>query len=368
MEKKISPVRVFRYAGAYIAFEIGSGFATGQEIMQFYTSYGLWSLGAALISMLLFSWAGSRIMVMGYERGSDLQRPYQLICGRIPGIFFEFFVMIYLFGVLAVMLSGAGAGLQNCCGISHRTGSSVMALAIFLAAALGLEKLIGLVGAAGPVIIAGILLVSVWTLVSKGGITPEKAAWTADITQLRPAGSWAVSGILYPAYNLVSSVPFLMALGKDAASAKEAAAGGITGGCLLMITVIFVDLAFLASPETAGSQVPSLDLAEAVSPEMEAVFMAVLLAGIFSTAAPVLWTICSALAPDGGKASVLIALLVSIDALILGQMPFDELVGMIYPYTGYVGLILIACIAVRDRFAMSGPPEKTLKKSRGRYM
>ena len=45
---------VIKYAGAYIAFEIGSGFATGQEILQFYTSYGAMGIGAALISMIIF--------------------------------------------------------------------------------------------------------------------------------------------------------------------------------------------------------------------------------------------------------------------------------------------------------------------------
>ncbi len=31
----------FRLSGAYCAFLIGSGFATGQEILQFFAGYGL---------------------------------------------------------------------------------------------------------------------------------------------------------------------------------------------------------------------------------------------------------------------------------------------------------------------------------------
>ena len=33
--------RVLILAGAVIAFQIGSGFATGQEIIQYYTAYGV---------------------------------------------------------------------------------------------------------------------------------------------------------------------------------------------------------------------------------------------------------------------------------------------------------------------------------------
>ena len=39
--------------GATIAFGIGSGFATGQEILQYYSSWGWWCLGTALIFIVI---------------------------------------------------------------------------------------------------------------------------------------------------------------------------------------------------------------------------------------------------------------------------------------------------------------------------
>ncbi len=41
MEGKISILNVMKFAGAFIAFIIGSGFATGQEIMQFFLDQDL---------------------------------------------------------------------------------------------------------------------------------------------------------------------------------------------------------------------------------------------------------------------------------------------------------------------------------------
>ena len=38
MENKVSMANVVKFAGAYVACAIGSGFATGQEIMQFFTA------------------------------------------------------------------------------------------------------------------------------------------------------------------------------------------------------------------------------------------------------------------------------------------------------------------------------------------
>lgn len=355
---KVSPLRVIKYAGAYIAFEIGSGFATGQEILQFYTSYGVRSIGAALISMALFAWVGASVMKAGYDQthlpgsmaGSAVNpnaKPYRLLCGPCLGTFFEYFVICYLFAVLAVMVSGAGASLQSYFGVPYCIGGLIMALLVFLAFAFGLSRLIDLVGAMGPLIIGFTIFVALHVILSAKGVS-QGVFDDADfdgLRNLRPAGQWWMSGILYVAYNIVSSIAFLMALGRDAASAREAASGGILGGVMLMVTVLFMNAALaLHLDEVSGSIVPALELAKSVSPAAAVIFVAVMLLGIFSTAAPMLWTICDSLAKPG-KGALILALLVSLDALILGQLPFDRLIAVIYPYTGYLGLILLACLA-----------------------
>ena len=40
MENHINFKKVFKTAGAFMAWVIGSGFATGQEVLQFFSSYG----------------------------------------------------------------------------------------------------------------------------------------------------------------------------------------------------------------------------------------------------------------------------------------------------------------------------------------
>lgn len=346
MKEKVNILSVIKYAGAYIAFEIGSGFATGQEILQFYTSYGVWSIGAAIISMILFAWAGGSVMKIGYEtKDVENLKPYQLLCGKAMGVFYEYFVLFYLFAVLAVMISGAGASLQEYCGVSYYVGGLFMALLVFVAFAFGLEKLIDIVGLMGPLIIGFSIFIAICTITANFG---DLMVGNIDVSRLvtsKPTDSWWMSGILYVAYNVVSSIAFLMALGRDAKSAREAAAGGIMGGVLLMVTVIFMNFALLSRLDLIeGSIVPSLKLANEVSSLAGIVFVVVMICGIFSTAAPVLWTICNNLAKPGSRISLVIALLVSLDAFILGQMPFDKLVSFIYPYTGYLGIILLVCI------------------------
>lgn len=38
---------------AYFGLTVGAGFASGQEVLQYYVSYGTWGLAAGLIVLLL---------------------------------------------------------------------------------------------------------------------------------------------------------------------------------------------------------------------------------------------------------------------------------------------------------------------------
>ena len=167
MKQKTDWLNVVKYAGAYIAFIIGSGFATGQEIIQFYTSYGIWGIGSIAISMFLFAWVGGTVTDMGFRtKGMEKVNAYGQICGKWLGTFYEYFVRIFLFAVVVVMISGAGATLNEYYGLNYYVGSLLMAVLIFVAFAFGFNKLLDVIGCIGPVIIVFSIVVAVATIVS----------------------------------------------------------------------------------------------------------------------------------------------------------------------------------------------------------
>ena len=97
MEKQIvSKSKVISFAGAFIAFLIGSGFATGQEVLQYFTSYGYFGMAGVLVVYLLFLYVGINFITVGQEqnfpKGSDIFRYY---CGKSLGTFFDYFSIIF---------------------------------------------------------------------------------------------------------------------------------------------------------------------------------------------------------------------------------------------------------------------------------
>ena len=96
MEKQIvSKSKVISFAGAFIAFLIGSGFATGQEVLQYFTSYGYFGMAGVLVVYLLFLYVGINFITVGQEqnfpKGSDIFRYY---CGKSLGTFFDYFSIV----------------------------------------------------------------------------------------------------------------------------------------------------------------------------------------------------------------------------------------------------------------------------------
>ncbi|MFQ7119072.1 MAG: hypothetical protein ACLRPW_02935, partial [Intestinibacter sp.] len=94
-------------------------------------------------------------------------------------------------------------------------------------------------------------------------------------------------------------------------------------------------------------EIPALYLADKISPIIGILFSVVLLLGIYTTAVPLLWSVTNRFVEDDHPKFKIITIVVSILACIGGLLPFDKLVGTLYPYTGYMGILILLCMLYR---------------------
>lgn len=350
MKEKINILNVMKFAGAFIAFIIGSGFATGQEIMQFFTSNGLSSLVSILISLILFTYFGSTVMGAGYDYGSyGKYRPYKYFCGNKVGLFYEYFVPVLLFISVIVMISGAGATLQEYYGLNYYVGCAMMTILVFIAFICGLDSLINIIGFIGPVIVIFSLIVGFTILIQNLDGLNNISQTMVDVNLKKAGGNCVKSGILYASYNMVSGLFFFTSLGNSADTRREAKYGAIVGSLLLMIVILVMNFALLSKiKDIYKLSIPTLYFAKSISPIFGKVFSVVLLCGIFSTAAPNFWTVCDKVSKEGKYNSNIIAIIISILAFFFGLFPFEKLVGNVYPFTGILGVVLFICICLKQ--------------------
>ena len=357
-KERVSIRNISRVAGAIIAFLIGSGFASGQEVFQFLTVYGYRGILGSIISMLLCCSVAGILMSYGYRhRHKENANPYFHYLGKFFGQFMTYYTPFFAFLIAIVMISGTGASLNQYFGLDPRIGTIAMTLIITLVALMGLTRVVDVISLIGPGLIVFTLAIAFYTLFTNPGDFASADQVLSGLKDL-PYGAgnsrsyWVLAAVLFVAYNVVAGVPFMVELGsKEVVSNKEAWLGGILGGVGLMSAAFALNLAMLGhAQDLVNAEVPVITLAEKMGPVVSLVFVIILLAGIFSTAVPMLLTVKDALSTENTKESTkkILIVVIALLALLGGQLPFGKLVGLVYPFTGYFGIVMMVLFFVKE--------------------
>src|SRR3546814_17985315 len=89
----------FKISIAFVGVVVGAGFASGQEIMQFFTSFGMVGLVGAVISGALFIFLAMALSPLGQQKASlSHKRVIYDICGKYLGLFFDVLITFFKIG------------------------------------------------------------------------------------------------------------------------------------------------------------------------------------------------------------------------------------------------------------------------------
>ena len=151
---KLNLKRVIILAGAVIAFTIGSGFATGQEIIQYFTAYGAQGVLAVLLFLVIFLYYNINFANAGaserFEKGNDV---YKYFCGKYIGTFFDYYSTVFCYMSFWVMVGGSASTLNQQYGLPLWAGGTILAVLAILTVVGGLNSLVDKIGAVGPAIV-----------------------------------------------------------------------------------------------------------------------------------------------------------------------------------------------------------------------
>lgn len=141
---------------------------------------------------------------------------------------------------------------------------------------------------------------------------------------------------------------YYTALGATAENRREVLWGACLGTVALMVAILLMNSAMLMNiGETGTIGIPTLYLAKKISFVLGAVFSVILICGIFSSCSAMLWTVSEKFVKQGTRKSYIFAGTIGFAAFLLGLLPFSELIGIVYPYLGYIGLVYVGCVAYK---------------------
>ncbi|MBN7774095.1 YkvI family membrane protein [Clostridium aminobutyricum] len=363
--------KVILTAGAFCAFWIGSGFATGQEVMQFLTTSGVTKgiIGASIYTILLLWFV---YCLYGVGQKMQFDNPYDLFvyyCGKYVGQVYTWFSLVLMYAIYVVMLAGAGATINQYYGIPITAGTYGVALAALATALLGVEKLLDFIGVIGPIkilFIAAICIAAIATLAHDPGLLAANSA-------LMPAGfptasgNWFWSALLWAFLGLMFGATFFVMSGATCKSVKEARLGGAIGVIVMFFVIIVLIIAEIVYLDIIkGQQVLTLAIAKEVAPALAAAFAPILIICIYSAVASILLVCTRKFAVDKTKKFNIIAVVLTAIGMFTGTLlPFDQLVNIIYPLSGYAGIILVLFMAYKEFINKNAFPfEKATDKTK----
>ncbi|GAW90915.1 YkvI family membrane protein [Calderihabitans maritimus] len=340
MQKKLS---TFAIAATYVGTVVGAGFASGQEVLQFFGFYGKWGLIGIIISTVLFIFFGISIMELGHELKAKSHLPViRAAGGRWTGTAIDAVITFFLFGALVTMAAGAGAIFVEQFKLPALWGSLLMVILTLVTVLLGISRVIESISFIAPILLTSVLVLSLATVFSNPQAFIVNLNWSNTAKAAVPY--WPLAAILYASYNLVLAVAVLAPLGALSEPGKLRL-GAVWGGLGLGIGVLAIVAAILTTaPQVTGLEVPMIAIAGRISPLARTAYSVVLFAEVYTTAVASLYGFASRLTdPDSNNYKWLVTGASGV-AFASAQFGFSNIVGTLFPAVGIAGLLLLGSL------------------------
>ncbi len=327
-----------RVAATYAGTVIGAGFASGQEIMQFFVVYGSGGLAGILTAGVLLSWLGVKIIDLGYSlHANTYHQIFYHICGRRIGILLDIFTVFFLFGGLSIMISGTGTVCRDYFGLSFHLGLALMAIAMLLTTCGGLNRIAAANTLVIPLLTLCTISISIQSLIYHDIKLTTLTIPFKEISAPAPAPGWLVSSLLYTAYNLVLATTVLAPLGRQTAARSVRLWGGLGGGLLLMCMATFMMIVIILHfPAIQNYEVPMLYIAGQQSVWNHSLYGLALLMAMYTTAIALLYGCTTKMQALTNLPEHMCIMLMTAAGLACSYIGFTKLINLLYPLFGYM--------------------------------
>ncbi|AIQ68273.1 YkvI family membrane protein [Paenibacillus graminis] len=344
-----SHVRTLQIAFTYIGTIVGAGFATGQEILRFFTRYGHWAVLTILFSTVLFIWLGTKMMIIARRVQAESYEDFNRhLFGERTGRSISLFTMIILIGVNSIMLAGAGAIFQEHLGMPYQAGLLLTILGSYLLLKRGISGILQINSLVVPLMLTLSLIIIFNTL----GV-PGAERFLFLPTDHSFFGAW-MSPLLYTAFNLGMAQAVLVPLARHTNDEKALLRGGILGGIGIGFMLLAAHFAMSSQmPGILQYEIPMGTIAIRLGPAVQSIYLLLIFMEIFSTFVADIFGVGVQLQQRLPVAPVLVTPLLMLICYVFSQFGFSSLLSIFYPIFGAVSLVWVVMLL---RAPMSPPP------------
>src|SRR5699024_8212527 len=263
-------------AFAFVGVVVGAGFATGQEIFQFFTSNGNFSVYGVIITGLIITMGGVFVLNTGYRlRSHNHTEPIKFYLPRTIATIFDIILTLFLFALAMIMTAGGVSTINESFDIPYALSSFILVLVILLTLFLTFDRLISVLGMVTPCLVLIVTVIAIYYFAT-GQFNFEAADHYAN-SEGRTDQWWWFDAINYGSLQIAAAFSFLSVMGGRLQYEKSTIWGGNFGGLLITFLLLILNLGMITEFSIITDvALPSLLLANHISPFV-GVFMAIVM-------------------------------------------------------------------------------------------
>ena len=348
MKNRVSPLATgFMIIGALC----GASFASGQEILKFFCSYGKTAFIAFPMCFILYVALGRMTFFIGRKRNTDkiediVAPSDNIVIKKIcQGIMFFCF-----FAIMTALMAAGDAVTVETLGFPGGVGGLIITVLVIVTNIVGIKGIQKVIPKVVPIMAAMILVTSVLVpAVTKKVEFADPAVYSSPLAPV-----WIMGALLYLAYNFLAAIPVISTLPREkeeVSTSKKGLVLGFGGICVMGILITF---AISSDVGNAGlCELPMVFLAGKVSPLLAAAYSIVLVIAIYCSSSNCLFGLTKGLKGDRKIRRALIISIIAAISYVISLAGFSTLVTYVSPLQGYACifiLILLIFSFIKERF------------------
>ena len=337
MKKEFS--KIFQIAVVFIGTIVGAGLASGQEIKEFFTSYGLVSFLGIIVCGVFYIILGSIISKISIKYqlnsyGEVIKIISPNFLGKLTGVI----TTLYLIASASIILAGSGALINQFFGIPKILGSLIMVVLALFFLLKDTEGLIEVNSFIVPTLVITItLLIVLYFLFCKDKVS------LSNLINITPTKKGITkSTILYFGYNTLCSLGVLVPISTKIKNTKTMFYGITLGSIgLILLSMAINFLLMINMPYINNYEIPLLFVAQPFGNIIQALLLVVIWLEMFSTEISDVYSISRTIDDTFNidfKKAIFIVILI---ALPISRIGFSKLISSLYPLFGLLSLIFI---------------------------
>lgn len=340
---KVNWTGAFQIAAVYVGTVVGAGFATGKEIVEFFSQYGFYGLLAIGLTGYLLIAFGIKVMCLAANIGAtSYQEVNNYLFGNRFGMVINIVLLFMLLGVSAVMLAGAGAVFEEQLQLPKSVGI------LFTLALAAVVMVVGMKGIfivnvfVVPMMITFSLILLVLSL-----RLPHFTEAIVSTPQTKDGWIAAFMPFTFTAFNLSMAQAVLVPMAGEIRELKTIRWGGFLGGIALTIILFSSHITLVMLPNFETYEIPMAVVTKKLAASLYWIFILVIYGEIFTSIIGNVFGVERQLKNLFGFPKYVVVLSIFIIIYTISQIHYGQLLSFLYPLFGYMSLIFILLLWLR---------------------